>query len=355
MIRVNIFNFGTKFLWPLLLLVVFSPRSLSWTLNLDVRDNQVIALNAIPAQTGYFTLSDWDAAPNLVPAKEWFPVLSPLQATIEVSNHTGEIVQLPIEIQGLEFQFPNGFSVIKNITPHGDTCSVSNTNGNVMVLTSGLGTIINECSGQQALTTNSNPAKSPFLFSRPIFHLDKIKQELVGRKLQRGNYRGLIAYPLKYFYFNGQGVFTYRVITKTLGININYRPDYIENVTIPSLVKIDPIYNTKTQQASGNAKIPVSAIGYFEYGLKMYLEDRDYSLTHMNGRKIPYSLVCDTCSSSLLISQGALLQSEFTHASNSSNELIKFDLEVSFENISVADIESGNYRDNLTIFFEVDY
>ncbi|WP_345872232.1 hypothetical protein [Shewanella algae] len=355
MIRVNIFKFAAKLLWPLLLLVVFSPRSLSWTLNLDVRDNQVIALNAIPAKTGYFTLSDWDAAPNLVPVKEWFPVLSPLQATIEVINHTGEIMQLPIEIQGLEFQFPNGFSVIKNSNPQGAMCNVSTTNGNIMVLASGLGAITSECSGQQTLTTYSNPAKSPFLFSRPIFYLDKIKQELVDRKLKRGNYNGLVSYPLKYFYFNGQGVFSYRVITKTFGININYRPDYIENVTMPSLVQIEPIYNTKNQQASGSAKIPVSAAGYFEYGLKMYLEDRDYSLKHMNGRKIPYSLICDTCSSSLLISQGTLIQSAFTHASNSSKELIKFDLEVSFKDISVADIESGNYRDELTIFFEVDY
>ncbi|PBQ29882.1 hypothetical protein [Shewanella algae] len=355
MIRVNIFNFATKFLWPLLLLVVFSPRSLSWTLNLDVRDNQVIALNAIPAQTGKFTISDWDTAPNLVPAKEWFPVLSPLQATIEVINHTGEIIKLPIEIQGLEFQFPNGFSIIQNDNPQGDICNVSTANGNVMVLASGLGAITSECSAQQTLTTYSNPAKSPFLFNRPIFDLDKIKSELVGRKLKRGNYNGLIAYPLKYFYFNGQGVFSYRVINKTFGININYRPDYIENITMPRLVKMEPIYNTKTQQASGSAKIPVSAAGYFEYGLKMYLENRDYTLKHMNGHKIPYSLICDTCSSSLLISQGVLFHPEFTHTSNGNKELIKFDLEVSFKDISVADIESGKYRDELTIFFEVDY
>ncbi|WP_345846610.1 hypothetical protein [Shewanella algae] len=335
--------------------VVLCPLAVAFTLNLDVRDNQVIALNAMQTSTGA-TLTDWDAVPGLAPAKKWFPVLTPISTTLTLVNPTkGVTISVTVDITGLEFQFPAGFISTSNPWVQGQVCDESFAKGSTITLSTSFLSTGNECSSELILTTKSNAGETPFLFSRPIFNLSKIKNEILGKKIPKGNYNGFISYPLKYFYFNDSGVFSYRVFNKSFGINLNYRPDYIESITMPALTTINPNYNTQAQQASGSAIIPVTANGYFEYGLKMHLEDRAYMLKNTNGRSIPYSLNCNTCNVQSLISRGKLMQTTFEHSRGSSDDFVRFDLEVFFQNVSVEDIDSGLYRDELTIYFEVDY
>ncbi|WP_345881666.1 hypothetical protein [Shewanella algae] len=333
-------------------LIFLNYQAAAYTLNLDFRDGRVRAINAIPMGNGY-TLSDWEISSGLAPTSGWFPEFSGYAGDLTLTDAKGGTITLPISLIGLQFKYSDSFLGQANDLAQGSTCDVSIDNGSIIEVGSSSPT--SSCSSNTILKTTDNSLWSPFSFTRPIFNFESIEAALSSGANLAGTYIGAISYPVRYFYINDQNILTYRVLNKSFGISLTYKPDYIESVTMPSLVKIEPIYDKLAKTISGSAKIPVVATGFFEYGLRMHLDERAYNLTNSDGLIIPYSLTCNTCNVTSLITQGVLQQVTFTHPVSGNKELINFDLDVSIDNASGANLETGSYSDNLTIYFEVDY
>ena len=201
----------------------------------------------------------------------------------------------------------------------------------------------------------------PFKRYQPIIRLDK--GELIERMKgkPKGIYSGTVTAVISYgFKANiSEAVKTYRNIPITFSMQIAYNPSVISRINVLGNGHITPEYDTYKHTVSGTTGFKISALGYFQNGLKFKLINKDandYTLKpDMGGStSIPYSISCQGCSSSPeLVNSGSLVDEGIGLIDAPGATMIPFMLNVGFKDVSVKDVEDKRYNDHFTVMFEV--
>ncbi|AQS37085.1 hypothetical protein Sps_01925 [Shewanella psychrophila] len=298
----------------------------------------------------------WFTPARLPETTKWVPgtYTTPTDMNIELSSGSDH-VSMPIKMSGVKYQVSGQFTQ----TPYADSylvCDQSTIAGTSTVLsTSGSGF----CIANQSINFD-NPTV-PFKRYQPIISLDK--GELIERMKgkPKGIYSGTVTAVISYgFKANiSEAVKTYRNIPITFSMQIAYNPSVISRINVLGNGHITPEYDTCKHTVSGTTGFKISALGYFQNGLKFKLiskDANDYTLKpDMGGStSIPYSITCQGCSSSPeLVNNGSLVDEGIGQIDAPGASIIPFMLNVGFEDVSVKDVEEKRYNDHFTVMFEV--
>lgn len=339
----------------LLLLCLLTVNAHAFTINGKLTGEKLEWYNA--SNNGeYITPNYWFKPARLPETQKWVPgtYTSPTDLTITLSSGS-EHVSVPLTLSGVNYQ--------PDPTWEGDwysdiypSCDETTMMGMITVKrTSGSGF----CIADNVL--NYNHLVVPFSAIQPIIKLDKsiLIAQLKGKKT--GVYSGTVSAVISYGFFakGSETVKTYRNVPITFSVQISYKPSVLSRINVLGNGHIVPKYDTTAQTVSGLTGFKVSALGYFENGLKFELINKavdDYQLKPVSSgsTSIPYSITCQGCSTgSQLVEKGKVVTDGKAEIHSPGSTLIPFTLGVGYDNISVDDVEETSYADYFTIMFEV--
>lgn len=320
----------------------------AFTLSGSVTNGKVTWDNVM-ISNGQKTLTTWSSVSGLAPTVKWRPgfLASPqTQSTVMLSSGSNT-VSLPLTLSGIEYN-TGGNDITDTISvPGTKNCEKNISMGNVIHLVGHW-----DCSYDKLI--NNGATKTPFFFLRPLLSMDDstILRSFEGKP--EGRYVGMFPVVIRYFYYSTTGAVTYRDVRKTFSVQLSYKPSYISSITIIGSGRIEPVYDKIAKTVSGITSFEVNATGYFSKGLKMILPLRDYSLkSQKSDKKIPYSIDC-ICSAKI-VNNGSLGSNNIVLNANPSKSNIDFNLDVHYDNIKAADVDSGHYTDSFTVLFETDF
>lgn len=323
----------------------------AFTLNGSISNGRVSWDNIIFSH-GQQTLSTWSTVSGLAPTTKWRPgfMASPQVMQAVVLSSGAHKVSLPLVFTGMEYN--TGSNSIADVisNPTSRSCDTSIATGNVIHLVGEW-----DCSYENLVKNGS--LNIPFFFLRPLINIDNnaVLHSFEGKP--EGRYVGGIPITIRYFYYTTSGALTYRDIKKTFSVQIGYKPSYVSSLTITGSGVIEPIYDKAAKSVSGTTSIDINATGYFDKGLKIMLQTRDYKLsTPSSSSTISYDIDCRgfACSSNL-VKNGSISVSDLVLKSDSNNSSINFTLDISYKDISAVNIDSGRYTDSFNVVFETDF
>lgn len=330
------------------------PMSLAYamTLNGSIANGRLTWDNLMLSH-GENTLSTWAPISGLAQTTKWRPgfMASPqIKPDITLSNG-GNSVTFALSFTGIEYN--TGSNSIADLTPSPPTvpCDNSMAMGNVIHLVGAF-----NCSYDQLI--NNGASKTPFFFLRPLFSIDSsdIVTKFMGKP--EGLYTGVMPMSTRYFYYTASGALTYRDIRQSFSVQIRFKPAYISSVSLIGSGILVPTYDKVAKTVSATTTFDVNATGYFDKGIKMMLLPDSYRLTHPTSNKnIPYSIKCTgaACSASSLVAAGTLNTANSILSAGTDKSRVDFKLEISYDNIAAANIESGRYTDSFLVLFETDF
>lgn len=339
----------------LLLLCLISLNAHAFTINGKLTGEKLDWFNA-SSDGEFITPNYWFKPSGLPKTTGWVPgtFTSMTELHVELSSGNNH-VSVPLTLSGVSYQTNPKWesSWYSDIYP---SCNETKLSSIAMVKrTSGSG----YCIADSLL--NYQQPETPFTALQPIIKLNKavLISQLKGKG--KGVYSGTINAVVSYGFFvkGSQTLKTYRNIPITFSIQIEYNPSVIKRINVLGNGHITPQYDTKAHTVSGVTGFKVSAFGYFENGLTFQLinkKNQDYSLKPVNSgsTSIPYSITCKGCSSgSELVSKGKIVHDGKAEITSPGSTLIPFTLGVSYDNISVKDVEETSYSDHFTVMFEV--
>ncbi|VFB08375.1 Uncharacterised protein [Aeromonas salmonicida] len=330
------------------------PMSLAYafTLNGNIANGRVTWDNLVPSH-GESSLSTWSPISGLTPTEKWRPgfMASP-QASPDITlTNGGNSVTFALSLTGIEYN--TGSNSIANMTPSAPAtgCTEQGVTGNVIYL-------IGEwhCSYDQLI--NNGALKTPFFFLRPLFNIDSSAVLAAFAGKPEGLYTGVMPMSTRYFYYTASGALTYRDLRQSFSVQIRLKPAYISSISLIGSGILVPTYDKVAKTVSATTTFDVNATGYFDKGIKMMLMPRSYRLTHPTSSKnIPYSIKCTgvACSSSSLVVAGTLNTANSILSAGTDKSRVDFKLDISYDNIAAANIESGRYTDSFLVLFETDF
>lgn len=324
----------------------------AFTLNGSVANGRVTWDNLVLSH-GQNTLSTWTPLSGLTPTTRWRPgfMASPQPVSSITLVNGGNSISLPLLLTGIEYN--TGSNSITDVisSPAMTSCDNNIASGNVIQLVGAW-----NCSYEKLI--NNNASKTPFFFLRPLFSIDSNAVLTGFEGKPEGYYTGTMPMSIRYFYYTTSGALTYRDIRKSFSVQIRHKPSYISSVTLSGSGVLVPTYNKTAKTVSAMTTFQVNATGHFDKGMKMILQDRDYRLSSQTlNNTIPYSIKCSgaACADVLLVTAGALKAPSSILNAGGDKSRVDFMLDVSYENIAAANIESGRYTDSFTILFETDF
>lgn len=337
----------------IILLLLPISHGFCFTLNGTVANGKLTWDNLISSQ-GQNTLSTWSPLSGLTPTTKWRPgfMASPQPLSSITLNNGGNTISFPLTITGIEYNAGSNSiaDVIDN--PGTQICDTSIAFGNVVQLAGAWNCTYNKL-------INNGVSKTPFFFLRPLFYIDETALLELFYEKPEGQYSGSIPFTIRYYYYSSSGALTYRDIRQSFAIQIFNKPSYISTVVINGGGVLVPVYDKIQKIVSATTDFQVNATGNFDKGMKMILQDRAYNLSSLSlANTIPYSISCvgAACTDSRLVAGGILSkQSTILNSVAGNKKNIDFLLNVSYENVAAANVESGTYTDSFTILFEADF
>jgi hypothetical protein len=324
----------------------------AFTLNGNIANGQLTWDNIVLSH-GQKTLSTWTAQSGLAPTNKWRPgfMASPQPLTDMVLSNGSNSVSFEIILVGVEYN-TGGNNVDNTVgTSVAKPCDNNIVTGNVIQLVGSW-----DCSYNNII--NYNSYKAPFFFLRPLFKVDdsNLVKRFEGK--QEGLYRGTFPLTIRYFYYSATGSLTYRDLRQTFSVQVYFKPSYISSVTLNGNGVLEPVYDRKAKTVSAKASFQVNAVGHFEKGMKMLLQQREYSLrSTTNSKKIPYSISCNgsACSDFELVRKGHLDKPSTILSPGNNKSSITYGLDILYSDVSANSIDSGSYTDNFSVLFESDF
>lgn len=341
-------------------LLLFSGQIYCADFTAEIDGDNITWLNAIQIN-GYLTTAIWHNPGGLPPTIEWSggSFLTEPPSDVNLTSASGESVNIPISIAGMEYKLSNAksFDRTGEVPPSINPCRGGSYTFNT---SSGVKVFGTKC--VSPISFVGSEAYTPFHFARPLIEIDKTEllTKFRDANVSRGTYYGVVFFTPAYVYKSQGGAWTYRQFNSVpLSINIIYEPAFLDTVTVSGDKKLKTSYNEATNYMSGEATVNIIANGFFSSGLRMSLSkirsEEDYALKHNDPNIdsiIPYTIKCNKCEGGpLLVKDGKLLNGSSTIIPGRSRQ-IKFDLGVSFS-VDQRKIENGPHSDTVQLTFEV--
>lgn len=352
----------------------------AFTLNVNVKGENVSYSNATSIGGDAYVLSDWQAINNLEPTNNWQPGLFTTgEASFRVSGVGVTSFDIPLQITGIQYNLGNAGGN-EDGTPliSGASCSRAELNGSIYSLnqsvSSGVGHSQGDCAADASITTEN--FVQPFYFIRPIFSFDTtaLLSQLQAQEItQNTHLTGQVSLSAVYYYRTNAGIRTYRQLPiQSFVVQINYQPAELVSITADAVKEIIPEYDKSNHTAKGSVDFNIKAIGNFPSGLKMMLtpkpnfqmvkiadEDEAIEATRaidIASNVIPYSITCSAlCDVEQLVVDGQIrdeAESPIVVDGERASDFIDFNLTVSYEGIPAEDVTTGLYQDTFTVTFE---
>lgn len=285
---------------------------------------------------------------NLLPVYSWSPSFqkSPT-STITFSSTTGVQVSTSFQHSGIQFSTASPFTVAKN--SNADTCSYESSAGSQYILRDN-----NTCRASYDL--NATRKYKPFDFYRSAYKLDNLVDAFKAANAPTGIYYATVSLPVTYYMKYGTAT-TYQTYNDTTVFTIDYKPSFISAVDVTGDGIFSLSYDTANHSVEGTTTYEVSISGHIEPGIKMQFFSSGtadkFELEHSTSNDvIPYSLVCSKCEKSNIVEAGELKQA--TSKIPFVGKTLDFDLAFSFKELYFGDVNEGDYRDAVTVRFELD-
>lgn len=339
------------FIWVSFFSLLMSMQASAFTLNGKIQGGVLRWDNAMPSITGIDqTLTSWEPVFGLQHTKSWRPgaFISNGGISVPVSGPSS-LITLPIYLVGVEYNTGSANPTISEGIGNG----ISNVCGETTV-TSGNSFLLRRREYCVAPFSLDMPdSGQPFYFIRPIFigRSENIVSKFSGK--EEGIFTGSLPVIIYYEYLSANGTTTYRALPQILQIQIEHKPSFLTSVDVLGNGIMPPIYDQLTHKVSATTTFAIQANGYFGNGLTMSFQQRSYEL--VGPTNIPYSIVCDgACSQTNIVTAGVLNHNSVVVSTSDSNKTtINFNLNVSYDNIDITEVETGTYSDNFIVMFEV--
>ncbi|HIF9195264.1 TPA: hypothetical protein ACX6PX_000479 [Photobacterium damselae] len=326
----------------------FSNIALSSTIYLNIIGGE-IKNGLYTENNGLVSSSSWDYAPNLLPATAWVADNEIQDVDVSFVSDTGDKFNWKSKISGYEF----GFNTSKfEIIPYNSgTCSNNIINNDGIFVSNS-----SNCLAKFKLISNVESKTEPFNLVRPYLDVSNLAQSLTGYK--KGIYKANISYKVKYYY-ELDGVLTYRDFYKTVSIVINYSPiELIKIIKIGDGFIKDLYYDKYTKTVSGQTKYKLIVYGYIPYGMQMSFDNNEERYLIKNSdtnTEIPYYIECDKCNNKIIVNEDGYRTSEKSEIINFENiygKIHSFDFDIGFKNIKSKDVRSVEYKGKYNVYFE---
>lgn len=298
--------------------------------------------------------SAWTPVSGLATTTAWWPGIlgAPLtNTTFELNGPSGTTVSVPLALVEMQYNTGgNGYGTPEETSAPGNSCNSSSVGGNPVTVYSQNPV----CFSSTKIIQNGN--LQPFYFIRPGV-LD-LKNGIVNAfnamtsTPPMGRYSATVPIIVRYAYISDGGVITYRNIPESLSLQVYYEPSYLTDVVLTGDGIILADYDRDSQFVSGNTDIEVLATGYFADGLRMTFLTREYKLNGPS-TSIPYSITCGGCNHTDIVTNGTLINDTVVYPFRGTT--LKFNLNFSYANISIDDVETATYTDTVTVLFEENF
>lgn len=348
------------------LLLFTSLHSQAVTINLTIIGDKVNYENAKPfsSVTKGYALTSSEIYNNLQPTKKWITALNKVKQNISLSGPESG-AKLSFDLIGLEYDLASDkFTNVSNNSMLGlesRQCSAEQPiSGGTRVFDTSSGEV--RCIGHYVHT--SSVGYTPFFFVRPVFKIDEnaLMEELKGKA--SGTYYANINVPFRYYFYTDNDVFTYRNLHLPISFQVHFTPGYLQSVSVTSPTNGIILPNYENGVVKGEAKYIVKAQGYFNSGLKMRFDTlKSYQLTHDSDSTstIPYYVKCQTCNRQDIISDGVMTPAVSGDGGvvvkliNGDNAQLNYELLVGYDERTIDQVKTGNYRDSFTVLFALDF
>ncbi|WP_254230170.1 hypothetical protein [Vibrio coralliilyticus] len=353
--RPSLFKSALSLFGCLLLL----PCANATTISGIVKGDRLTWLNAYN-QSGYLTSTNWQPLVGLQPTTEWVPgtFLGQSVSTLRLMNsETGESVDLCFQVLGIQYNLGKASAYFKDsesVNGGYKVCEMAIDEGGVVTLAdTGRGFCIN------ANTYKAATAITPFQFARPLIKTSGIAQALRAAGVSSGHYTGAVMVRPAYGFRSPTGSWTYRSTTGVpVTLSIRYEAANLANIEVSGSGIMPAKYDQKKLSASGQTDYLITAHGFFTNGLKLSFPENEadsFNLAYADegsAKPIPYSIDCNACEDTSLVSNGQLNLANRETVVSGSGDTVSLMLNVHYDNIPADDLTTGNYYDQFTVYFE---
>ncbi len=333
---------------------VWQSTAFGATLNGEIEGDQIRWLNG--QEVGeYVTLSNWKPMSGLMPTSEWVPgtFLSPPATSLTLSGPGGDVT-VSMTVAGLEYELGQAS---EQFTQRGSPLSALTQCATSQQIGSSAKVFGSNCVAQESYrTSGSGILHTPFQFLRPILQLDSAEfvQAFRDAQVSGGVYTGMIPVNPVYYFKSSTGTWTYQQApSMPMMVSISYVPASLDHVQVSGNGVIEPQYDTVNHQVSGETFFDITASGVFPQGVNLSIDDKTYEMDFetTEAASIPYSISCvGGCSEFELVKEGIpnVLETSVVGGENT----VSFQLRVHYDNITAAEVETGQYRGEFVIYIE---
>ncbi|NVJ58144.1 MAG: hypothetical protein HWE19_17455 [Vibrionaceae bacterium] len=316
----------------------------------DIRadvDSQRVSWRNVTYADGDMVPSMWATPPMLRSTSAWVPATfaAQPQQTLVLLGSGGSSAPIVIDIAGMEYNTV-GITYTPLSSSMGGGCSRDKVQLPIISL-----------KGESCISSTklvNNVSVNPFVFYRPIFNISdtSITSALAG--LPEGIYSGVAPINIRYYY-DSNGILTYRNISEVLMVKVNYSPADISDVVVNGNGFMAPQYDTMSRRISADTQYDITVNGNFTNGIVLNMPNQTYELVNEtdNSVTIPYQVVCSGCNvTNLVDSQGRLITPVSTVGANSGAiTSLNFRLDLSYD-VSGIELMSGRYSDDIVLIIE---
>ncbi len=332
-------------------LLLFTCTVYSSSIIMNVSGNNISGGTFIKYQNS-ISSSSFDYTPSLLPVDAWVPYIEKQTTELKFISNTGDAFLWKTEIKGFKFGFQKSKIKIDPYTK--GVCEVNTVDNDGVFIFDG-----SSCISKLKISSNISSKIEPFKLVKPYIDISTLLSSLQGH--EAGVYHANMPYKVKYFY-EIDGVKSYRDFYRTLGITINYNPVELIKITkIGNGVINNLNYNKSKLTVSGKTSYRIIISGYLPYGVKLSFDNHDksderYLIKDINsGTVIPYYIKCDKCINKDIVNNLGYKISEednIVKFDNRFGKLHDFYFQIGFENIKSNTIRSSEYRGQFNVLFE---
>ncbi|KAA8596177.1 hypothetical protein F0Z19_5072 [Vibrio cyclitrophicus] len=346
------------------LLVLFiglvSHATLAFNLEGTLVGHNLIWNNAFSSGQNTLIASEWSNVTGLDPTTQWIPAnaVSSEQATSITLSNGSDTVSVDFSIAGIQYNTGQARATKDSLFINSGTACASSDYSAPIVSIMG-NTVNTECRANFSLLNSARI--TPFYFYRPIIKLENSKLFDAFTDKNSGTYSGSVPVTVKYYYLSSGGVPTHHQTQEVLRVQIDFTASYLTSIEVSNgnsdgavFGQMLPIYDTTNQTVSGQTLFNVKATGYFAEGLYLnFSSTNDFVLTGSQYNvQIPYSITCNSCTDSMIVSNGTRKVDITTVKTTTNPQELNFLLKVHYHDISARDIESDDYHGSFLVLFE---
>ncbi|SUP93046.1 Uncharacterised protein [Vibrio owensii] len=335
----SLFAFGALLLTP--------PVYSAFYINGDVKVDGITWDNVTYGKGDTMVPSKWGVPPALRSVNSWSAGSLPAAAANSITLRGGmngeTTIPIPISITGVQYN-TTGIDFAEDTNSLGGGCLTDEVTPPIVSVT-GIG-CISSTKLSVAVPT------SPFILFRPMFNINETDVVAALKGKAEGVYSASVPITVRYYYENTSGISTFRNISDVVIFSFNYEPVEIADVVIlEGNGVMEPNYDVTDRTVSAQTVYRLEAQGYFNNGIVLNMLDRDYNLvsSSSNSITIPYSVMCDKCSTSELVTEGRLIKQESYIGEGSGIQTnLPFNLTFKYD-VEGTPLVSGSYTDSVTI------